>query len=57
MGCSPVGCILIQLARLWGAHVTATASLRAIPVAQALGAHDVVCGEADVQLQLEVRER
>ncbi|XP_069676478.1 reticulon-4-interacting protein 1 homolog, mitochondrial-like isoform X3 [Periplaneta americana] len=57
MGCSPVGCILIQLARLWGAHVTATASLRATPVAQALGAHDVVvCGEADVQQQLEVRE-
>lgn len=57
MGCSPVGCILIQLARLWGTHVTATASLRAIPVAQALGAHDVVCGEADVQKQLEMRER
>jgi NADPH:quinone reductase-like Zn-dependent oxidoreductase len=57
MGCSPVGCILIQLARLWGAHVTTTASLRAIPVAQALGAHDVVCGEADVQKQLEMRER
>ncbi|PSN38803.1 hypothetical protein C0J52_07903 [Blattella germanica] len=57
MGCSPVGCILIQLARLWGAHVTATASLRATPVAQALGAHDVVvCGEADVQKQLAIRD-
>jgi NADPH:quinone reductase-like Zn-dependent oxidoreductase len=58
MGCSPVGCILIQLARLWGAHVTAVTSLRGIPVIQALGAHDVVvCDEgADVQGQLTSRE-
>ncbi|KDR22258.1 reticulon-4-interacting protein 1 homolog, mitochondrial-like isoform X2 [Zootermopsis nevadensis] len=57
MGCSPIGCILIQLARLWGAHVTATTSLRATPVVQALGAHVVVvCGKADVQKQLAVQE-
>jgi NADPH:quinone reductase-like Zn-dependent oxidoreductase len=58
MGCSPVGCILIQLARLWGAHVTAVTSLRGIPVIQALGAHDVVvCDEeVDVQNQLASRE-
>lgn len=56
-GCSPVGCILIQLARLWGAHVTAVTSLRGTPVIQALGAHDVVvCEEADVQDQLASRE-
>lgn len=57
MGCSPVGCILIQLARLWGAHVTAVTTLRGTPVIQALGAHDVVvCEEADVQNQLASRE-
>jgi NADPH:quinone reductase-like Zn-dependent oxidoreductase len=58
MGCSPVGCILIQLARLWGTHVTAVTSLRGIPVIQALGAHDVVvCDEeVDIQHQLASQE-
>jgi NADPH:quinone reductase-like Zn-dependent oxidoreductase len=57
MGCSPVGCTLIQLAWLRGAHVTATTTLRAAPVLQALGAHVVVvCGNADVQEQLAAQE-
>jgi NADPH:quinone reductase-like Zn-dependent oxidoreductase len=57
MGCCPIGCILLQLARLWGAHVTATTSLRATPVVQALGAHNVVvCGEGDVQNKLAVQD-
>nr|CAD7447324.1 unnamed protein product [Timema bartmani] len=41
-GSSPVGCILIQLARLWGGSVATTCSSRATPVAQALGAEEVI---------------
>lgn len=37
-GCSPVGCVLTQLLRRWGAAtVTATCSVRAVPVIKALG--------------------
>ncbi|XP_063217439.1 reticulon-4-interacting protein 1 homolog, mitochondrial-like isoform X4 [Bacillus rossius redtenbacheri] len=56
-GCSPVGCVLIQLARLWGATVTATCALRATPVVQALGADDVVVtGVGNLEKQLASRE-
>nr|CAD7433851.1 unnamed protein product [Timema monikensis] len=56
-GSSPVGCILIQLARLWGGSVATTCSSRATPVAQALGAEEViVTGRGNVEKQLEVRE-
>lgn len=53
-GCTPVGCLLAQLAHLWGAHVTVTCPLRATPVAQALGADCIiVCGEgSEVEKQL-----
>nr|CAD7420963.1 unnamed protein product [Timema poppensis] len=57
-GSSPVGCILIQLATLWGGSVATTCSSRATPVAQALGAEEViVTGRGNVEKQLEVRER
>lgn len=56
-GCSPVGCILLQLSNLWGAHVTTSCSLRATPVAQALGAHHIVVNDdMDVEKQLEHTE-
>nr|CAD7460786.1 unnamed protein product [Timema tahoe] len=56
-GSSPVGCILIQLARLWGGSVATTCSSRATPVAQALGAEEViVTGRGNVEKQLEIRE-
>lgn len=41
-GCTPVGCVLIQLLRHWKAHVTTTCHQRALPVAKALGAMDVI---------------
>ncbi|XP_019866811.2 reticulon-4-interacting protein 1, mitochondrial [Aethina tumida] len=41
-GCTPVGCVLIQLLRHWKAHVTTTCHQRALPVAKALGAVDVI---------------
>lgn len=41
-GCSPVGCVLIQLLRQWDASVTATCYQRAVPVAKALGAFNII---------------
>lgn len=36
-GCSPVGCVLTQLTKKWGAYVTATCHSRSAPVVKALG--------------------
>lgn len=36
-GCSPVGCVLTQLLKKWGAFVTATCNIRSVPVISALG--------------------
>lgn len=41
-GCTPVGCVLIQLLNSWNAHITTTCYKRAVPVAKALGAHDII---------------
>lgn len=41
-GCTPVGCVLIQILKLWNASVTTTCHKRAMPVATALGAEDIV---------------
>ncbi|XP_076268886.1 NAD(P)H oxidoreductase RTN4IP1, mitochondrial-like isoform X2 [Rhynchophorus ferrugineus] len=44
-GCTPVGCVLIQLLKSWKADVTATCYKRAVPVAEALGANEVITVE------------
>lgn len=41
-GCTPVGCVLIQILKHWNSHITATCTRRAIPVAKALGANDII---------------
>lgn len=41
-GCSPVGCVLIQLLSNWKASVTTTCDKRAVPVAKALGASEIL---------------
>uniref|UniRef100_A0A6P7FSR6 Reticulon-4-interacting protein 1, mitochondrial-like isoform X1 n=1 Tax=Diabrotica virgifera virgifera TaxID=50390 RepID=A0A6P7FSR6_DIAVI len=41
-GCTPVGCVLIQLLSQWKASVTATCYRRALPVVRALGAADII---------------
>ncbi|KAL1501498.1 hypothetical protein ABEB36_006808 [Hypothenemus hampei] len=41
-GCTPVGCVLIQLLKHWNAHITTTCFRRAIPVAKALGAKEII---------------
>ncbi|KAJ1527130.1 hypothetical protein ONE63_008664 [Megalurothrips usitatus] len=57
-GSSPVGCVVTQLARLWGAHVTVTCPARALTVCNALGADDtIVFEDGPVDKQLATRER
>lgn len=41
-GCTPVGCVLIQLLNFWEANVITTCYKRAVPVVKALGAEEVV---------------
>lgn len=36
-GCSPVGCVLTQLTKKWGAYVTSSCHIRSVPVIKALG--------------------
>lgn len=36
-GCSPVGCVLMQLCKHMGATITATCDVRSVPVVKALG--------------------
>uniref|UniRef100_A0A182IPZ2 Uncharacterized protein n=1 Tax=Anopheles atroparvus TaxID=41427 RepID=A0A182IPZ2_ANOAO len=40
--CSPVGCVVIQLAHKWGAHVAATCHARSVDVINNLGAADIM---------------
>ncbi|XP_026274240.1 reticulon-4-interacting protein 1 homolog, mitochondrial isoform X1 [Frankliniella occidentalis] len=57
-GSSPVGCVVTQLARLWGANVTVTCPARALTVCNALGADDtIVFEEGPVDKQLATRKR
>lgn len=42
-GCTPVGCVLLQLLQYWNASVTATCYKRALPVVKALGATEYIC--------------
>lgn len=41
-GCTPVGCVLVQLLSQWKASVTVTCYRRALPVVHALGAADAI---------------
>lgn len=54
-GCTPVGCVLIQVLKLWEADTTTTCYKRAIPVARALGANEIITipesNEEKVELQ------
>lgn len=61
-GCTPVGCVLIQILKLWGSHITTTCYKRAVPVAKALGASDVIVipenqtAKTKTDLEVEVTE-
>lgn len=46
--CTPVGCILLQILKIWGAELTTSCYKRSVPVAKALGATDlIVLAETD----------
>ena len=45
-GVTDTGCLAIQLACLWGAHVTVLCSPRAVQLAHALGAHMVIAADS-----------
>lgn len=53
--CTPIGCVLIQYCHLLGAEITATSNLKSAPVAQALGADDVIIVQENAsKLDLEL---
>lgn len=57
-GTTPVGCVLIQLIKLWGGHVVAACKEHAIPVARALGADEVIpFSVSNVEKELELHDK
>lgn len=54
-GSTPVGCILMQLIKLWGGHVTVTCREQAVPVMKTLGADNIiVIDEKDLEQYLQL---
>lgn len=57
-GNTPVGCILIQLVKLWGGHVVTVSRKNAVPVMRALGADEVLLlDELNIEKELELHEK
>ncbi|XP_015126589.1 reticulon-4-interacting protein 1 homolog, mitochondrial [Diachasma alloeum] len=57
-GSTPVGCILIQLIKLWGGHVSAICRMNAAKVIRALGADDIIpLDQSDIEKELELHDR
>ncbi|XP_014478782.1 PREDICTED: reticulon-4-interacting protein 1 homolog, mitochondrial-like [Dinoponera quadriceps] len=54
-GCTPIGCILTQLIKLWGGYVLTTCRRKAKPVMKTLGADDVIIiGEENIEQNLQL---
>lgn len=57
-GNTPIGCILIQLIKIWGGHVVTTCRPNAVTLLQALGAdHVIAVGESNIEKELELLDR
>lgn len=57
-GSTPVGCILIQLVKLWGGHIVTICRPQAAPVIKALGANEIILlNESVVAKELELRDK
>ena len=57
-GNTPIGCILIQLVKIWGGHVVTTCRSNGVSLMQALGAdHVITMGESSIQKELELLDR
>ncbi|XP_059471759.1 reticulon-4-interacting protein 1 homolog, mitochondrial-like isoform X2 [Neocloeon triangulifer] len=54
---SAVGCVLVQLCKFWGAHVTAVVSARGKEVARQIGASEVLVANIDLDMELRSRPR
>jgi NADPH:quinone reductase-like Zn-dependent oxidoreductase len=52
-----VGCVLVQLCKLWGAHVTAVVSARGKEVARQIGASEVLVASIDLDMEIRSRPR
>ncbi|XP_014605100.1 PREDICTED: reticulon-4-interacting protein 1 homolog, mitochondrial-like isoform X2 [Polistes canadensis] len=56
-GNTPVGCILIQLVKLWGGYVVTASRQNALPVMRALGADEVLSlNESNIEKELELHD-
>ncbi|KAK2579490.1 hypothetical protein KPH14_010803 [Odynerus spinipes] len=57
-GNTPVGCILIQLVKLWGGYVVTTCRENAVPVMSALGADEIITlNKSDIEKELELHDK
>ncbi|XP_076762075.1 NAD(P)H oxidoreductase RTN4IP1, mitochondrial [Xylocopa sonorina] len=57
-GNTPVGCVITQLAKLWGGHVVTICTSNAIPVSRALGADNVIpLDGSDIEKELQLHDR
>ncbi|XP_066591246.1 reticulon-4-interacting protein 1 homolog, mitochondrial-like isoform X2 [Prorops nasuta] len=57
-GTTPIGCILIQLIKLWGGCVVSACRPHAIPIIKALGANDIIpLDESDIEKNLQIHEK
>ncbi|XP_012281087.1 reticulon-4-interacting protein 1, mitochondrial [Orussus abietinus] len=57
-GNTPIGCILIQLVKLWGGHVVSACKPHAIPVIRALGADEVIpLNDVNIEKELELYDK
>ncbi|XP_058796861.1 reticulon-4-interacting protein 1, mitochondrial-like isoform X2 [Phymastichus coffea] len=57
-GTTPVGCILIQLVKLWGGYVVATCRSEAAPIIKALGAEEIIfLNDLDASKELELHNK
>lgn len=57
-GVSGVGVVAVQLVRAWGGSVTTTVSSRAAPLAQMLGAEDIITYDnTNFDKELMLREK
>ena len=57
-GVSGIGVVALQLVKAWGANVTTTVSSRAAPLAQMLGADDVISYDStNFDKELHLREK
>lgn len=57
-GCTPIGCVIIQLVKLWGGYVVAACRYHAIPVTKALGADEIIpLNESNIEKEFQLHDK